>query len=316
MKRFLKNVIIILLIIFVFLFTYEGFKSGKFYVDMDLVSNFLENIGLIDYEETVFAEPSVYKPMLTFDDVDFHQEPRSVEDFKKVFLYMANDDLLEKEIFYSDSYVTLFEESDEIKNNCTEAFNEIVVEYVDLFSGTNKLEISMEGNAFSSSLTLTLGNSTIPQIDLLRQQIYFEQYATEINKFLHEDGFITADMSQYEIAKVCYAYVTQFLSYDVGKGRQSFTGYGAVKNATAVCQGYTALYNYLLKLNGISCYGQSGEILKDGSPHIWTVAILDGEKSYIDVTFGDPTPDRDNYTDYKYFDISKEELVKDRTGVE
>lgn len=316
MKRFLKNIITILIIILLVMFIRKGFKSGLFNIDMNVVSDSLETIGLLSHKETTFLEPTEYKPMLTYEDINFPKEPRTVEDFKKVFLYMANNNMLEKEICYSDSYTSIFVDSTEISDNCVEAFSEVVVEYVDLFSGTNKLEFIMEGNSLSSTLTLKLGNASIPRVDLLRQQMFFEQYANDINGFLHEDGFITEDMTQYEIAKVCYGYVTQFLSYDLDLKTLSFTGYGAVKNTQAVCQGYTALYDYLLKLNGIYCYGQSGNILEGDTPHIWTIAMLDGEKTYIDVTFGDPTPDREGYTDYKYFDIPKEELAKTRTGVE
>ena len=67
----------------------------------------------------------------------------------------------------------------------------------------------------------------------------------------------------------------------------------------AVCDGYTAAYNLLLKLEGISCSTASTD------DHIWTVAVLDGKTYHIDPTWGDQATS----VDYRYFAMSQQEAM-------
>ncbi len=324
-----------LLIAFLGIFVYESVQESgiqgletlgvdtealtEFITDFDFnnqeVAEFFDSIGLI-VPVTVYKEPTYYKPLLNAENTHFPEEPRTVEDFRKLFLYMANENLLEIEVHYSDSYQTNFQQNTEIQTNCSDAFDVIVVEYVDLFSGISKADYKMMGNSLSSSLSIKLSSQYISDAELYAQQSYFEETAKSINDELYKKNLLSEDMTQTEKARAIFTYVTQSLAYDTKIFYESYTGYGAVKNNYAVCQGYTALYNYLLKLNDIYCIGQSGYIISDNAPHIWTVAILDGDTVYSDVTFGDPTPDREGYTDYDYFNASKEFLGKTRVGVE
>ncbi len=333
-KGCFSNIIIVLALTFIGLFIYNEYSENglsileKIGIDSERIESFEESleVGNSTFEdflieagikeiEPVYIEPITYKPLLNEENTHFPEEPRTIEDFKKVFLYMANKNMLEIELHYSDSYEVNFQQSDEIQTSCSTAFDTIVVEYVDLFSGVSRADYKMVGNSLSSSLTLKLGSQYVSDEELVRQQRYFEEAASSINQSLLDEKQITPDMSDKEIAEVLFTYVTQNLAYDTSVHPESYTGYGAVKNNNAVCQGYTALYNYLLKLNDIACYGQSGYIISDNSPHIWTVATLDDSSSYIDVTFGDPTPDRKNYSDYSYYNTTKEFLSKTRTGV-
>ncbi len=322
MKGCLYKIILLLVFAFFGLYTYQYFTDKGFDID-DVASvaesvefsKILESTGLFE-EEILYPTPTTYKPMLNSDLVTFPSTPKTLEDFRKVLLYMGNENLLELKINYNESFNVLFEDNTEITDNLTTAFDDVVVEYVDLFSGVSRANYQMEGNIFSSSLTIKLSSDNVDDVTLINNQAYFEESASIINDKLHEIGIIDNTLSQKTVAKVLFTYVTTELAYDETLSKASYTGYGAVKNKTAVCQGYTALYNYLLKLNGIDCFGQAGVITENNTQHIWTIANLDGEKSYIDVTFGDPTPDQKNYTDYKYFDVTKEFLSESRSGVE
>ncbi len=330
MKGCLYKIITLLVIAFLGLYLLQYFQNSGFTMDTiqnksvsfiqstkvnDEVTNFLESTGVVD-EKVVYEPPTEFKPMLNSSLVTFPSQPTSVEDFKGVLLYMANQNLLELTINYRESFKTTFEDNSLITDNVSTAFDEVVVEYVDLFSGISRANYQMEGNIFSSSLTIKLSSPYVNDMSLTTNQVYFEQAAKNINTSLYQSGVLDSSMSQSRIAKELYSYVTKYLAYDESLSKDSYTGYGAVKNRTAVCQGYTALYNYLLKLNNISCYGQSGVITETNTQHIWTIANLDGSKTYIDVTFGDPTPNVENYTDYKYFDVTKEFLSESRSGVE
>ncbi len=335
MKGCLNKLIWFLIIAFVALFAFKYLAQNNSTIDTIVnsindsstdnsenldqnvtISDILNSFGFDNKKPTPPTIPDSYKPLLTEELVMYPSEPRTVEDFRKVLLYMANENLLEITINYNDSYKEVFENTNETQTNLSTAFDEIVVEYVDFFSGVVESQYQMEGNIFSCSLTIKLSSRTVDDTTLIKNQSYFEQAAYDINSFLHANGTLNQSMSDEEIAKTLYSFVTKNLQYDTNFSPESYTGYGAVKNETAVCQGYTALYNYLLKLNNIDCYGQAGVITKTNTQHIWTVANLDGTKSYIDVTFGDPTPDIKNYTDYSYFNVSKDFLSQSRTGVE
>ncbi len=282
-------------------------------------TNNTNNTTQVEVDDT-----TVYKPLLTKEDINYPAEPKSEEDFEKVMLYMANNNLDTIELTYRGTVKKLFKDSTVIYDNLATAFQNTSDEYVDLLSGVSQFNFSARDKNGKVVVTIKLSGTRYKTEDLITGQLKFEEEAQKINEELHENGTLNDDMTDKEIARALYTYVTRTLEYDMEAlenmdnplaDQEAYTGYGAVMNKKAVCQGYTALYNYLLKLNGIECYGQSGEII-DGGPHIWTVAILDGEKTYIDVTYGDPVPDRKGYTSYKYFDISKEALSKDRTGVE
>ncbi len=266
-------------------------------------------------------ENTQFKPLLTKEDIDYPAQPKTVEDFEKVLLYMGNSNIDNLRLLYYGNIDSLFRDNTEIYENLSIAFQNVSVEYVDLFSGASEYRVSANERDNKVVVTIEIIGTYYENEDVISGQKKFEEEAKNINDFLIDSSVIRSDMTEREIAKLLYSYVTVMLEYDIdtyndiNENNEAYTGYGAVMNNKAVCQGYTALYNYLLKLNGIECYGQAGVV--DGSvPHIWTVAMLDGEKTYIDVTFGDPVPDRKGYTNYKYFDISKEELSKDRTGVE
>ncbi len=334
-KGCLSTLIVSLLIAFLGIFAIqkyqevglEGLESigidtdalAQFFTEFDYeneeVSEFLDSLGLI-VPVTVYKEPLEYKPLLNAENTHFPEEPRTIADFRKVFLYMANENLLEIELHYSDSYSVNFQQNTDIQKNCSDAFDAIVVEYVDLFSGISKADYKMMGNSLSSSISIKLSSQYVSDEELVSQQSYFEKTAYEINQQLYQENRLTFDMTDKEKAEAIFTYVTQNLAYDTNIFYESYTGYGAVKNNFAVCQGYTALYNYLLKLNDIYCIGQSGYIISDNAPHIWTVAVLDDTTAYVDVTFGDPTPDREDYTDYSYFNATKEFLSRTRVGVE
>ncbi len=277
-------------------------------------------VHLNEIKATESESPSELKPMIFEEDVDFPQNPTTVEDFEKVILYMLNNDLAKFTLKYTMPRGEFVDRSEELNDNIYDAFINIRSEYIDLCSGLQAFATESRSEKGAIIVEIEIEGVEYEGEDFISLQQTFEDEAYLVNETLKADGTITEEMTETEIAEALYTYVTTSLEYDMdtyncdNTDDLSFTGYGAVVNGTAVCQGYTAFYNYLLKLNGIECIGQSGTT-SEGVGHIWTVAMLDGEKTYIDVTYGDPVPDKKGYTDYKYFDASKSFLSKDRTGV-
>ena len=117
--------------------------------------------------------------------------------------------------------------------------------------------------------------------------------AISVHDELWTSGQITADMTEYEKARVYYTWICDNCVYDYDAGDQSLShiAYGLFQEGTAVCDGYTGAYNMLLKLEDIDCTALSN------SGHIWTVATLDGVQYHIDTTWGDSGTS----PDYTYF---------------
>ena len=111
--------------------------------------------------------------------------------------------------------------------------------------------------------------------------------------------------SDYDKALFVHDYLVAHTSYDLqGSLQDSFqlchTAYGALVNHSAVCMGYTAAYQYLLRELGVYCRSASGMVKDsarsslakeypqlDGS-HAWNCVELDGEYYWVDVTWDDP----------------------------
>ncbi len=302
--------------------TYLPLRKIAETVGLEVVFDTATNNINLTMKDNVNNSVGELKPVLTIEEINFQSEPKTVEEFKKVLLFMANNNLSELDIRYKGNYFDLFVTNKEIENNLYAAFHSVFSDYVDLYSGVEKITktYNNETNGEHFVLTIHIKGVEVDNKPFTVLQSEFEEQAFNINEDLKKNGTIKSGMTQKEIAKSLYTYVDKTLTYDYATenetnvNKASYLGYGAVKNKVAVCQGYTALYNYLLKLNGIKCYGQSGD-LNNGVRHIWTVAILDGNKTYIDTTFGDTSQNKQGDADYKYFDITKEELSKDRTGV-
>lgn len=118
------------------------------------------------------------------------------------------------------------------------------------------------------------------QIDWYREETL--SAAVAVHDALRADGTIRDDMTEYETARAYYDWLCRHCAYDFGveDDSMSHTGYSALVEGLAVCDGYTSAYNLLLKLEGIACSTRSTE------DHIWTVAVLDGDTLHIDPTWG------------------------------
>ena len=107
-------------------------------------------------------------------------------------------------------------------------------------------------------------------------------------------------MTQREKALVYFDWICKNCTFDFNStaNSMSHSGYNVFYKQQAVCDGYTAAYNLLLKLEGIPCSTIST------ADHIWTVAELDGTTCHIDTTWGD---DRSGTIDYQYFGMTEAE---------
>lgn len=181
----------------------------------------------------------------------------------------------------------------ETVNALTEAFLSAARLYVEQTYNNILCSYSLR----SGSVTMTFSSSLYEEQMIDHYRASTMEYAIQVHNALWADGTITPDMSEYDKARVYFTWVCEHCQYDYSAkdDSMSHSGYSAFTTGLAVCDGYTAAYNLLLKLEGISCRTEST------ANHIWTIAELDGTEYHIDTTWGDRT----GTIAYRYFAMTE-----------
>lgn len=154
-----------------------------------------------------------------------------------------------------------------------------------------------------------------------------EELAERLEKDAEEQAVVDAaiascvadGMSDYEIAKALHDYLALNNEYDMryysgNVPAISYTAYGALVNRTSVCAGYALAYERLMDQVGIPCEYVTG--MTTNGYHAWNIIRIDGEWYHVDVTWDDPTPDREGYVRYKYFLKSDKAMSRDHISWE
>lgn len=119
--------------------------------------------------------------------------------------------------------------------------------------------------------------------------------------------------SAIEKEKQIYEYIQTLVKYDKQTAANpnsivhAYDIYGAACEGTAVCEGYSKLFQYLCYCVGINAtpvYGTS-----QGQAHMWNAVQLDGQWYMVDVTWDD-TSDQ-GLLGYNYFNLTSNEMSKD-----
>ena len=172
-----------------------------------------------------------------------------------------------------------------IRHYIEQGYNAVSCSYS---AGTGRVTLRFYSSIFSESLFSTARSETLAE-------------AIRIHDLLWENGSITPGMSEMEKARVYFTYICENCTYDYRaiENSVSHTAYSLFFMGSAVCDGYTAAYNLLLKLEGIDCTTYST------TDHIWTVATLDGQTYHIDTTWGDQS----GSIRYEYFAMTEEQSL-------
>lgn len=161
-------------------------------------------------------------------------------------------------------------------------------------------------NRISVSYSTSGGKVVLSFSSSLYDKIFLDSYrelifsaAVKVRDSLYAAGLVTNTMTQYEKAKAYFTWLCNNCSYDnnADSGSMSHSAYNVFLQKIGVCDGYTAAYNLLLKLEGIPCVA----IERTEWDHMWTIATLDGVNYHIDPTWGDQT----NTIAYSYFAMTE-----------
>ena len=170
-----------------------------------------------------------------------------------------------------------------------------------------RLYVEQTYNAVSCASSVRTGSVVLTFSSSLYGDELLEEYrnatlsaAVAVRDELWASGAVTEEMTQREKALVYFDWICKNCTFDFNStaNSMSHSGHNVFYKQQAVCDGYTAAYNLLLKLEGIPCSTIST------ADHIWTVAELDGTTCHIDTTWGD---DRSGTIDYQYFGMTEAE---------
>ena len=127
---------------------------------------------------------------------------------------------------------------------------------------------------------------------------------------LNTQGMLSNSMSNKEKAQVIYEYLDKLLEYDLTL--QNMNAYLGFKTGSTVCQGYSQMFTFMTRLLGLEAYTVRGYARSnDGSYglHSWNRITYNGQYYYCDPTWGDPIPNRDNYSDLRWFWLTESEMT-------
>ena len=229
----------------------------------------------------------------------------SFDDYVNAWRYMLANAVLNEQFSLEGSYTRA--ELTQIMTKAQNAFYFASFDYMEYYSFLNRWKISAmysldeNGNCLDPTITLRLSNVFgISDSEILQEISVFKESCAQIVTNLFANGTLSTAMTAKEKAYVLYRYVAQHVVYD--SSSTLYSGYDAVVGGTAVCQGYTAMYNYLCNIAGAPMVSMTGSC--GGNGHVWSRIFSDGVWYNIDSTWGDPTTGDPNYCDDSWFWVS------------
>lgn len=135
---------------------------------------------------------------------------------------------------------------------------------------------------------------------------------TAIGKFLDE---IPKGLSEFERERKIHDKLIKSCTYASGISNSqdnpnAFTIYGALIDNEAVCEGYTAAMQYLLKAVGIKSATVNG--YSKNSRHQWCLVSIEDKWYHLDATWDDRDDD-ESHIAYMYFNVTDSFITVDHT---
>lgn len=220
------------------------------------------------------------------------EAPKTVEDFIRMLIYLSVNGIDSHTFIYRGVDVETVKE--DYLPNLTAAYpiatdlcRESVVYYhyynINLAYTKNyvAMTVQLRGRDYTAEECRTMFNDSLAAAEAAVAEI-------------RAAGEAAGETSQLAYARRCLAWVVTHCRYASGEGMLDQYAYSVFHDGASVCSGYTAAYNLLLKLGGIKCTSMTGYATTGGktAPHAWTIAELDGQRYWIDVTWCDPVGQR------------------------
>ena len=264
----------------------------------------LSSCSLFDSKPTVdetIVNTSTYAHGATFTLAGL---PAYVEE-KEVYRIVDEQELALLSLVKSEEEVfkVNFVSDTSISLNKTFAYLESVLPY------SFKLSLGEMNYTRKDELLMSLQSLEImPMVDVVSQVMKPAQAWNE--------DLITTGMTSKEMIKVYHdqlllntKYDTSVLELDLSvvQDHPSFEAMGVFHYQTAVCSGYARAFNALAKTSNIPSLIISSLSMQ----HAWNLVYDGYEWKYIDVTFNDPIPDRQDRVLYTYYLLNEKQFLSD-----
>lgn len=208
---------------------------------------------------------------------------------------------------------------DEFRTSFHKVYNAVLFDHPELFwlsMGSSIFQYSYRNNLFDGenySISFKMSES-YPD-----RQEQMEELEAAADSFLED---IDLSGTEAETALLIHDKLIDLVSYDkevaAGTGKDlAHTAYGAlVANSsgeanTAVCDGYSYAYEYLLQKAGIRSTiitGYAGDSEENAGSHSWNLVELDGEWYEVDSTWNDISSEETLDEDAEYSAIAEEAM--------
>lgn len=159
---------------------------------------------------------------------------------------------------------------------------------------------------YAGSYTYTYGTSsgyvkTLRYINLDPTKYNYALYEQKVAEILAATVF--EGMSDWQIALSIHDYLAAYGEYD--ETYTYYLGYDLLVRGTSVCDGYTKAYMDLLNRVGIPCV----RVVSEAMNHSWNLVQIGGQWYHVDVTWDDPTSNREGRVSHKYFLLSDDTIA-------
>lgn len=184
-------------------------------------------------------------------------------------------------------------------------------EFIDTISACD-CRVNLFGNMISDYSSPAGVPNIIYQDETIMDFSYteHEQYMNEIKRFSRE--YIDPSWTESKKAAVTFCVLSSrikyFHNYKSSSKKEAeyvHTGYGALINNLAVCDGLAYVYRDILRYEGINSYIYHGDIdsVSDDSTHAWNIIYIDSVPYHADLTAG--VNSEFSSSKFKYYDMGE-----------
>ncbi len=252
---------------------YEAYKSCS---PVTFASNDFESTAKDTEELRKYLFDAIYNYRVDYNATVIEEDENGI---KSEVEYECID--IEKFNLYGDSGFTLITEL--VFENMPEIFRNVTKITV-LSDGTDfipciSLEYALEINEFQS-----MYNEFLPVVKEMTKGLHSDRISDVKKALILHDRLAIKCEYDLELAAAEEEKDNEENEDVVPAWDAGFTAYGALVEGSAVCQGYTEAYEYLLEQVGIKSEQCSSNLLN----HVWNIVYINGIAYHVDVTWDDP----------------------------
>lgn len=242
--------------------------------------------------ENYMVDTSTIKVISSKEAVDKYIYNKSKFSYSKSTLFITDLNQLRSYEEYMDMYPSITG----IKFNYVIKYNNLI---------ETELELTSESVLFDDEYDIDNAINTGSTSDLNSDELALYKKLSALAKELKAK-------KEYDTVKNIHDYIVLNTLYPSSySGDNVHTASYALNEGKAVCDGYSKLFYFLCRMNGIDCVlvtGSATNTAGDTEDHAWNKVKINDKWYAIDVTWDDPFPDEKGRVLYDYFLVTDEDM--------